>query len=327
MYLDRMSYIVFPEEKYEFNFVRALTYLDSMTLIPCSNRALGHTARGREDMPNKISPHRKRLGQVFLRDSLVVEQILQKAQLALDDTVLEIGPGRGALTVPLAERAAVLYAIEIDAHYVQALQQRFAAAPHVHIIHADARRYDYAQLPPPLVVMANLPYSTGTHILRHLFAYRQHITRLVVMLQKEVAARLLAAPRTSAYSGLSVFFQYYSAIRLGLDVSRHAFTPQPTVDSTVLVLEPFRTPPWPSHNETFLFQVVKCVFAHRRKTLRKNLLAVSQWQLREADLADIWTRMQLSRTIRAQELAPSQFVALAEAVQGLLPHEYLARRR
>ena len=278
-------------------------------------------------MPNKITAHRKRLGQVFLRDPLAIEKILQHAQLAPDETVLEIGPGRGALTKAIASRGNTLFAIEIDAYYAQTLLQHFASIPHVQIIQADARHYNYTQLPAPLVVMANLPYSTGTHILRRLFTDRNRFSRFIIMLQKEVADRLLAQPGTRAYSGLSIFFQYHAAIHRCFDVSRHAFTPRPEVDSTVIRLEPFATPPWPSNNSDFLFTLVKCAFAHRRKTLRKNLLAVPNWQLNAADVEAILHRLDLPQMIRPQELDVPQFVALAEAIQPLLLCQNPPRRR
>jgi 16S rRNA (adenine1518-N6/adenine1519-N6)-dimethyltransferase len=273
------------------------------------------------------SRYRKRFGQVFLRDSVVAEQIVRRAQLAPGDTVLEIGPGKGALTGTLAECASTLYALEIEPPFVQVLQQRFADRPHVHLIQADARQYDYAQLPHPLVVVANLPYSTATHILRHLLTYRQRLSRMVVMVQKEVAERFTAVTGSTSYSGLSVFFQYYTAIEHCFDVPPQAFSPNPTVDSTVLHVEPFITHPWRSSDEHFLFQLVKCAFAHRRKTLRKNLLAVAQWQLSEADLAAIWTQLAFTSTTRPQELHPAQFVALAEAVKPLLPQHRVTRGR
>src|SRR5205823_4916898 len=130
--------------------------------------------------------------------------------LAPDDTVLEVGPGRGILTAALAQRTQALYAIEVDAHYARTLQQQFASATQVHIIEADARFYDYGLLPQPLVVVANLPYSMGMAILQRLLAFRQRLSRLVIMLQQEVATRLLAQPNSSAYGALSVFFQYYA---------------------------------------------------------------------------------------------------------------------
>jgi 16S rRNA (adenine1518-N6/adenine1519-N6)-dimethyltransferase len=265
------------------------------------------------------TPRRKRLGQIFLRDPLVVESILASAQLAPHETVLEIGPGRGALTMPLSQQVGTLYTIEIDAAYADDLRRRFVAAPHVHIIQADARRYDYGQLPGPLVVVANLPYSMGLAILRELFVFRTQLSRLIVMLQREVATRLLVSPGASAYSAVSVFFQYYADIHHCLAVSRHAFTPVPAVDSTVLALVPFAPLPWPSSDEHFFFQVVKCAFAHRRKTLRANLLAAQHLSLTRASLADIFTALHLTEQVRPQELHVAQFVQLSETLHRLLP--------
>lgn len=272
-------------------------------------------------MPTKMSRYRKRYGQVFLRDPLVVEQIMQSAHLTPQETVLEIGPGRGALTAAIASQAAAVYALEIDSHYVDFLQQRFATASHVHILQADARRYDYTQLPAELVVLANLPYSTGTHILRRLFAFRTRLSRLVIMLQKEVATRVVAVPGSRAYGGLSIFFQYYAAAKRCFDVSRQAFTPQPAVDSTVIALEPYRILPWQSSDETFLFRLVKSAFMHRRKTLRKNLLTTPLLQLTKDDLVETLGAMELGLDVRPQELSVQQFVQLAEHLQRFLRRE------
>jgi 16S rRNA (adenine1518-N6/adenine1519-N6)-dimethyltransferase len=268
-------------------------------------------------MPKKLPYHRKRLGQVFLRDALVVEQILQSAALAPDDTVLEIGPGRGILTAALAKRTHALYAIEVDAHYVHSLQQYFASATHIHIIEADARFYDYGLLPQPLVVVANLPYSMGMAILQRLLTFRQRLSRLVIMLQQEVAARLLALPNSSAYGALSVFFQYYADITHNLDVSRYAFAPVPAVDSSVMTLRPFPVLPWPECDERWLFRLVRTAFAHRRKTLRANLLAAFPHTLTRTALADVFTDLALNEHARAQELSVHQFVQLAQALQSL----------
>jgi 16S rRNA (adenine1518-N6/adenine1519-N6)-dimethyltransferase len=268
-------------------------------------------------MPQKIPYHRKRLGQIFLRDLLVVERILQSAALAPDDTVLEIGPGRGMLTAALAQRTHALYAIEIDAHYAHSLQQHFASATHVHIIEADARFYDYGLLPQPLVVVANLPYSMGMAILQRLLTFRQRLSRLTIMLQKEVAARLLALPHSSAYGALSVFLQYYARITHNFDVSRHAFTPVPAVDSSVITLRPFPVLPWPACDAGWLFRIVKIAFAHRRKTLRANLLAAFPQTLTRTALAGVFTDLALTEHARAQELSVHQFVQLAQALQSL----------
>ena len=268
-------------------------------------------------MTKKIPYHRKRLGQIFLRDPLVVEQILQSASLTPQDMVLEIGPGRGILTAALARHTPALYALEIDAHYARTLQQHFASATHVHIIEADARFYDYGLLPQPLVVVANLPYSMGMAILHRLFAFRQRLSRLVIMLQQEVAARLLATPNTSAYGALSVFFQYYARLSHQFDVSRHAFTPTPAVDSSVVTLVPWPVLPSPAYDERWLFRLVKSAFAHRRKTLRANLLAAFPTTLTRTVLADVFTALALNEHARAQELHVHQFVQLAQILQSL----------
>jgi 16S rRNA (adenine1518-N6/adenine1519-N6)-dimethyltransferase len=268
-------------------------------------------------MPKKIPYHRKRLGQVFLRDPLVVERILQSAALVPDETVLEIGPGRGTLTTALAQHTHALYAIEVDAYYTRTLQQQFASVTHVHIIEADARFYDYKLLPQPLVVVANLPYSIGMAIVQRLLTFRQRLSRLVIMLQKEVAARLAALPNSSTYGALSVFVQYYARITHNFDVSRHAFTPVPAVDSSVITLRPFPVLPWPACDDRWLFRIVKNAFAHRRKTLRANLLAAFPQALSRTALAGVFTDLALNEHARAQELSVHQFVQLAQALQSL----------
>ena len=268
-------------------------------------------------MPKKLSRHRKRFGQVFLRDPLIVEKTLQHADRTPDDIVLELGPGRGALTVALSQQASRLYTIEIEAQYAETLRQRFATKPHVDIIKADARTYNYAQLPAPLTVVANLPYSMGMPILRQLFTHRRALSRLIIMLQREVAARLLAPPSTPAYGALSVFFQYYAAIHCCFGVSRQAFTPVPAVDSTVLSLLPYTTLPWPSNHEPFFLNLVKRAFVQRRKTLRANLLAVPEWRLTKTDLEDVFGSLHLAVNVRAQELSVSQFVHLATTLHRL----------
>ena len=193
--------------------------------------------------------------------------------------------------------------------------QRFAAAPHVHILQADARTYDYDQLPKPLVVVANLPYQAGMAILTQLFRSRHRLSRLVVMLQKEVAARLLAAPSTSAYSTTSVLFQYYATLRHGFEVSRHAFTPVPAVDSTVITLTPYAELPWRDHDAQFFLRVVRHAFTHRRKLLRGNLLSLPDSALDQAVIAEAFDKVGLGSNARAQELSVAWFVQLSETLR------------
>ena len=269
-------------------------------------------------MTRKISYRRKRLGQVFLHDRSVVDSIIRHSAFTGGETALEIGPGRGILTTALASQTAALYALEIDPQYVRAMQQQFAEAPHVHILQADARTYNYEMLPQPLVVVANLPYQAGMAILTQLFRCRQRLSRLVVMLQKEVATRLLAKPNSPPYSALSVYFQYYATLQHGFDVSRKAFTPVPAVDSTVISLKPYHRLPWPDHDEQFFFRVVRHAFAHRRKLMRGNLLGLPHSNLSRAVVSQAFQAVGLGGNARAQELSVYQFVELSETLRGLL---------
>ena len=269
-------------------------------------------------MASRTSYRRKRLGQVFLRDPAVVEGIMQCAALTPPETAVEIGPGKGILTTPLARKASVLYALEIDPRYAQAMQQQFAQWSHVHILQADARSFDYSRLPQPLVVVGNLPYQSGMAILTQLFRFRHRLSRLVVMLQKEVAARLLAEPNSPSYSALSVFFQYYAAVEHGLDVSRKAFTPVPAVDSSVITLTPYCRLPWPQHDEQFFFRIVRHAFSHRRKQMRGNLLRLSDPAPSRGVVAQAFQALGLGDNARAQELSVRQFVELSETLWELL---------
>ena len=240
---------------------------------------------------------------------------MRRAALTAGEPALEIGPGRGILTTALAEQAAALYALEIDPRYVRAMLQQFAAASHVHILQADARTYDYNQLPMPLVVVANLPYQAGMAILTQLFRFHHRLSRLVVMLQKEVAARLLAMPNSSSYSATSVFFQYHAALGHGFEVSRHAFTPVPAVDSTVITLTPYADPPWQHHDEQFFFRVVRHAFIHRRKLLRGNLISLPDASFSQAAVAEAFAALGLGSNARAQELSVAQFIHLSEILR------------
>ena len=256
-----------------------------------------------------------------MRDPAVVEGIMRCADIAPSETAVEIGPGKGILTTPLARQATALYALEIDPRYAQAMQQRFESMSYVHIVQADARSYDYSRLPQPLVVVGNLPYQSGMAILTQLFRFRQRLSRLVVMLQKEVATRLLAEPDSSSYSAISVFFQYYATVRHGLDVSRNAFTPIPAVDSSVITLTPYRRLPWPEHDEQFFLRVVRHAFSHRRKLMRGNLLRLSEPTPSRDVVTQAFHALGLGENARAQELSVRQFVELSETLRELLSND------
>jgi 16S rRNA (adenine1518-N6/adenine1519-N6)-dimethyltransferase len=220
------------------------------------------------------------LGQHFLRDRTVVDRVLELIAPTARDLVVEIGPGRGALTDPLAARAGRLLALEIDAELAAALQGRFAGAPSVEILQADARRFDYAGLrarcPDPegrVLVVGNLPYSVGKPILAALVESGPVIDEMVLMLQKEVADRVAAPPGSKTYGALSVLTQAAAAVRLAFAVPPGAFTPPPQVDSAVIHLRPHREPPVPLPDPHRFAAVVRAAFGQRRKSLANALAA------------------------------------------------------
>jgi 16S rRNA (adenine1518-N6/adenine1519-N6)-dimethyltransferase len=220
------------------------------------------------------------LGQHFLRDRTVVDRVLELVAPTARDLVVEIGPGRGALTESLAARAGRLLALEIDGGLAAALQARFADAPSVEILQADARRFDYAGLrarrPDPegrVLVAGNLPYSVGKPILAALVESGAAIDEMTLMLQKEVADRVAAPPGSKIYGALSVLTQAAAAVRLAFPVPPGAFSPPPQVDSAVLHLRPHREPPVPLPDPRRFAAVVRAAFGQRRKSLANALAA------------------------------------------------------
>jgi 16S rRNA (adenine1518-N6/adenine1519-N6)-dimethyltransferase len=220
------------------------------------------------------------LGQHFLRDRSVVDRIVDLVRPTPRDLVVEIGPGRGALTEALASRAGRLIALEIDGDLVVTLQARFAAAPHVEIRQADARRFDAtgfrALVPAPdgrLIVVGNLPYSVGKPILAALVDAGPAIDEMALMLQKEVAERVAAPPGGKTYGALSVLTQVSASVELAFSVPPGAFSPPPQVDSAVIRLVPHREPPVPIADPSRFGAVVRAAFGQRRKSLANALAA------------------------------------------------------
>ena len=221
---------------------------------------------------------RKKLGQHFLIDQTVVARILSLARITPTDRVLEIGPGKGVLTYPLAEQVCQLTAIEYDPLLAEALQKRFADHAHVRILYGDARYIEYSDVFPAeasprqrVKIVANLPYYAATPIMLALFLHRKHFGMGTFMFQKEVAERLTASPGSKAYGSLSVITQFYSEPYYGFSVPPQAFHPQPKVDSAVITVHIHETPPIHVDDQDFFTRLVKQAFSTRRKTLKNAL--------------------------------------------------------
>lgn len=261
------------------------------------------------------------LGQHFLRDTGMAYQIVELVAPTARDVVVEIGPGQGALTGLLASAAGRLVALEVDMALAARLRERFAGSPHVDIADADARSFDYASLaalkPDPLgrvLAVGNLPYSVGKPILMALVEAGGAIDEMALMLQREVAERVAAAPGSRVYGSMSVLTQIACDVRLAFGVPPGAFTPPPQVDSAVIHLRRLATPPVPIAEPERFRAVVRAAFAQRRKNLANALAAGLGGGAERARLRVAAAGIDPGR--RAETLSLAEFARLAEALAG-----------
>jgi 16S rRNA (adenine1518-N6/adenine1519-N6)-dimethyltransferase len=221
-----------------------------------------------------VNGRRRALGQHFLRDAGIARAIVDLLAPTSNDLVVEIGPGEGALTGEIGQRAGRVLALEVDADLAARLRPRI---PGVEIVDADARAWDYGALRRPpggrVLIAGNLPYSVGKPILMALVAARTAIDAMALMLQREVADRVAAAPGSRTYGSLSVLTQLYCDVRVALRVPPGAFRPPPKVDSAVIHLGVLPAPRVPLADERRFHVVVRAAFAQRRKTLANALAA------------------------------------------------------
>jgi len=248
-------------------------------------------------------PPRKRFGQHFLVDAGVIDAIVRAIDPRAGDCIVEIGPGRGALTEPLRASGVRLTLIELD----RDLAAHWGKVPGLELVQADVLRVDFAHLASnagcKLRVVGNLPYNISTPILFHLLAAAPHVVDQHVMLQKEVVDRIAAAPRGRDYGRLSVMLQWRYEIERLFDVPGAAFEPPPRVTSGVLRMTPLAAPP--VVDQALLSQIVMVAFSQRRKLLRHTL---GRWLERSGGAV----KFDLQR--RAEEVAVSEYVALSQQV-------------
>ncbi len=218
---------------------------------------------------------RKELGQHFLLDRDVSEGILLAADLDAKDTVVEIGAGVGNLTTELALRAGAVYAVEYDEALVRLLRRTTSNHKNVVVVHCDALKYhpERIQGAPKVKVVGNLPYSISKPLILRFLEWREQVVFMVLMVQDEVADRLAASPGTKAYGTLTIAVQLYMNVEKIASVPKHAFFPEPEVDSAIVKLVPYPKPAVEMDDPAFYFSLVKAAFAHRRKTLWNNLKA------------------------------------------------------
>ncbi|HTM63911.1 MAG TPA: 16S rRNA (adenine(1518)-N(6)/adenine(1519)-N(6))-dimethyltransferase RsmA [Gammaproteobacteria bacterium] len=252
---------------------------------------------------------RKRFGQHFLCDQSIVQRIVSAIKPTPSDFLVEIGPGQGAITLPVLKIARRLDVIEFDRDLIPELDARTEGRGDLVIHEADALTFDFSQLHRAgrmLRVFGNLPYNISTPLLFHLLEYAPIISDMVFMLQKEVAERLAAPADTDNYGRLSVMVQYHCKVDLLFDVPPSAFFPPPKVQSSIVRLIPYRELPHTAIDYNLFSSIVRHAFGQRRKTLRNSL--------RELIDAETWERMPVRADLRAEDLTVQDFVAISNVL-------------
>lgn len=263
---------------------------------------------------NDESQHkaRKRFGQNFLIDHGIIRDIVRAVHPHKDDQIVEIGPGKGAITQLLADSCDNISVIELDRDLVPWLKVKFEKHPNFQLFQADALQFDFAQLisnDRPLRIVGNLPYNISTPLIFHLLTYSTQVRDMHFMLQKEVVKRMAAKPGDSAYGRLGIMVQYYCAVENLFEVPPTAFDPAPKVDSAIVRLVPHAQLPFVANNIKTLETLVNVAFQQRRKTLRnslKQLLTLEQLESLPVDM-----------TLRPEDISLQEYVAISNLLGDL----------
>ena len=254
----------------------------------------------------------KKLGQNFLIKRGIVDEIVHAAEITVGEPVLEVGPGIGTLTQGLAQSGADVTAIELDRRLLEVLDTTLASYDNVRIIHGDVLKLDVPTIMnhKPFKVVANLPYYITTPIIMSLLESKLPIERLVVMVQKEVALRMVAKPGTKDYGALSVAVQYYTEPDIVLDVPPKSFLPAPAVTSSVIRCVLRDKPPVDVIDEKLFFRVVKAGFAQRRKTFANTMRTTG---LSKEQIDDILVKANIDGQRRGETFSLQEFADVANA--------------
>ena len=259
----------------------------------------------------------KKLGQNFLIKRGIVDEIVHAAELTPGEPVLEVGPGIGTLTQGLAQSGADVTAIELDRRLLEVLDTTLASFDNVRIIHGDVLKLDVPSIMnhKPFKVVANLPYYITTPIIMSLLESKLPIERLVVMVQKEVALRMVAKPGTKDYGALSVAVQYYTEPDIVLDVPPKSFLPAPAVTSSVIRCVLRDKPPVDVIDEKLFFRVVKAGFAQRRKTFANTMKTTG---LSKDRIEELLAKANIDGQRRGETFTLQEFADVANAWASLI---------
>ena len=278
---------------------------------------LGNPSRTREIMARHGFVLKKKFGQNFLIDDNILKKIVEASGVTKDDFVVEIGPGIGAMTQHLCERARKVVAVEIDSKLMEVLEETLSDYDNVEVINKDILKMDLRELAErenggkPMHVVANLPYYITTPIIMGLFESHAPIASITVMIQKEVADRMKAEPKSKDYGALSLAVQYYSEIEIVAQVPPGCFIPAPKVGSTVIHLEKTKAPKVEVENEKLMFDLIRAAFNQRRKTLMNALKNSPLLPFSREEIVAAIEKTGKKPTVRGEELSLSEFAELA----------------
>ena len=260
---------------------------------------------------------RKKYGQNFLVDASMLEKIVETAGIGGDDAVLEIGPGLGAMTQLLAERAGSVTAVEIDKELIPILKETLADYSNVNIINGDIMKQDLKELcgGGRYKVVANLPYYITTPIVMKLLEENASIESITIMIQKEVAQRMQTGPGSKDYGALSLAVQYYAKPVYVCTVPPECFIPRPGVDSAVVRLEVFDAPPVKVKDPEFMFRLIRAAFNQRRKTLGNAVSGDAALNISRESVQQALSGLGMDEMIRGERLTLEEFARLADVLE------------
>jgi 16S rRNA (adenine1518-N6/adenine1519-N6)-dimethyltransferase len=282
---------------------------------------LGNSARTKEVLAKYGMSAKKKFGQNFLIDSNVLDGIVSAAKVTEDDCVLEIGPGIGSLTQYLAEAAGKVVAVEIDKTLIPVLADTLSEYNNVTVINEDVLKVDIDEIVRkyndnrPIKVVANLPYYITTPIIMKLFESGAPIESITVMVQKEVADRMVMGPGNKDYGSLSLAVGYYAKADAVMDVPPSSFIPQPGVGSAVVRLTRYSEPAVKVRDEKYMFEIIRTSFNQRRKTLSNSLSNNPALKVSRQEVQDALVKMGIDEKARGEILSLEQFAQLSDILQ------------
>ncbi|OON93962.1 MAG: 16S rRNA (adenine(1518)-N(6)/adenine(1519)-N(6))-dimethyltransferase [Candidatus Epulonipiscioides saccharophilum] len=258
---------------------------------------------------------KKKYGQNFLIDSHVLSKIINAANITKTDSILEIGPGIGSLTQELLEHANEVIAVEIDKSLIPILDDQFGHFENFSLINDDILKLNLQDIlkdKSSIKVVANLPYYITTPIIMDLLESNLPFVSIIVMVQKEVADRIVAKPGTKDYGSISASIAYYAQTRIVANVPQHSFMPRPNVNSAVIELSLYKNPPVTLKNKELFFRVIKAAFSQRRKTILNTL--ANNFDIDKSSIKEILDLANIAENVRGETLSIMNFAVLANLI-------------